>query len=255
MSDPTPNAAPWYAEALPAETHEFVANKAWKGPADVVNAYQSLERFVGAEKAGRGVILPKDDNDADGWNGLYQKLGRPEKPEGYGLESDFGKAAAPWLHEAGLTPRQAKALASKWDGYVSSQQEAQQKALADQWEQESAALKSEWGDKYDANLDVAKRAAQRLGVDEATLEKIQSGMGQAGLMKFMSQVGALFAEDKSPEGTRPAGGRTPEVAQAEIRALMTDRDFAQKRMAGDRDAIRMWNELHEQAYPGKFQAA
>jgi hypothetical protein len=248
----TATSTPWYAEAVPAEAHEYVANKQWKGPGDAVSAYQSLERFLGADKAGRGVVLPKDENDAEGWNSLYSKLGRPEKPDGYGLPDGFGKTASEWFHEAGLTPKQAKALAEKWDGFSAAEQERIQTELASQWEQESTALKSEWGDKYDAQIDSAKRAAQRLGVDEATLEKLQSGMGQAGLMKFFSQVGSLFAEDKAPDGTKPAMGRTPEVAQAEIRALMQDAEFAKRRMSGDVVAVKQWNELHAQAFPGNY---
>lgn len=245
---------PWYAEAVPAEAHEYVANKGWKSPGDAITAYQSLERFMGADKAGRGVVWPKDENDADGWNAVYSRL-RPEKPDAYGLTDGFGKTASEWFHEAGLSPKQAKALAEKWDGYAKTEQERMQAEMAKAWESESAALKSEWADKYDAQIDTAKRAAARLGVDEATLEKLQSGMGQAGLMKFMAQVGALFAEDATPNGTPVAGPRTADDAQAEIKRLMTDTEFFKRRLAGESAAVKLWDDLHKRAYPGDYKAA
>lgn len=249
------NEAPWYAETVPAEAHEYVSNKGWKGPGDAVTAYQSLEKFLGADKAGRGVVLPKDENDADGWNALYSKLGRPEKPDGYGLTEGFGKTAAEWFHEAGLTPKQAQALATKWNGYAESAKAQQEAELAKAWEAEAATLKSEWGDKYDAQIETAKRAAARLGVDEATLDKLQSGMGQAGLMKFMAQVGALFAEDAAPQGSSVNAGRTPEAAQAQIKALMADKGFFERRRSGDAEAVKLWDDLHKQAFPGDYKAA
>lgn len=57
------------------------------------------------------MVIPKDDTDEAGWNAVYGKLGRPDKPDGYKvpdqikddpLVTEFSTHA----HKLGLTARQ-----------------------------------------------------------------------------------------------------------------------------------------------------
>lgn len=256
----TPAETPWYAEVVPQDQHEWIANKKWDGPAAVVRDYRNLESYVGADKAGRGVIIPKDD-DPEAWGQVYDKLGRPGKPEEYGLPvpegdpGEFAKQAASWFHEAGLTKRQADALAGKWNEYAGAQQgeaakaeEARQAALAEEWTQAETALRTEWGEQYDNNLNMARAAAQKLGVDPDALEKMQGVMGQAALMRHFHSVAQLYREGElAPGGQNKSGAMTPAQARAEIKALQQDRTFYEKLKAGDVEAQKRWTQLHEVA--------
>ena len=69
----------WY-DAFPEDVRGLVQNKGWQSPVDAIQSYTNLEKFLGADKAGRGLVLPKDDAGADEWGQVYDRLGRPADP-------------------------------------------------------------------------------------------------------------------------------------------------------------------------------
>jgi len=75
-----------WADSLPDDLRQVVLNKGWREPSDALKSYRHLEEFLGAEKSGRGIVLPKSEDDAEGYARLYQALGRPESAGDYGLE-------------------------------------------------------------------------------------------------------------------------------------------------------------------------
>ena len=46
----------WYS-GLPEETRGMVEIKGWKGPEDAIQSYANLEKMLGADKAGRGLVI------------------------------------------------------------------------------------------------------------------------------------------------------------------------------------------------------
>ena len=108
-----PNSQPtaWHGDSH----KDFVAGKGWKTGDDAITGYQNLEKLIGAEKAGRSVVLPKDENDVEGNKAFRAKLGVPEKVDGYAIPEAYREAlkddalmphvaAAALKH--GLTPKQ-----------------------------------------------------------------------------------------------------------------------------------------------------
>ena len=78
--NPAAPAPAWYApEGIDPNTStqlgELVKAKGWKGPADALLSYQNLEKVFGADKAGRTILAPQSDDDADGWR--HADLGWP----------------------------------------------------------------------------------------------------------------------------------------------------------------------------------
>ena len=80
----------------------------------MLESYRHLEKLIGRDK----IALPKE-GDAEAWNAVYDRLGRPENAEGYeiavpeGLERDsaFEEQMRGLFHKAGLTKMQVAALA------------------------------------------------------------------------------------------------------------------------------------------------
>lgn len=98
----------------------------------------------------------------------------------------------------------------------------------------SDALRAEWGSNYDANLEMAKRAARATGLSaevSAELEKALSGPdgkgGSVGLMKFFQHLGSRMGEAQlvgdDASGARTA--QTPGEARLERLQLEKDPDF------------------------------
>lgn len=139
----------------------------------------------------------------------------PETADGYeipvpeGEPPEFAKAVAPLFHKAGLSPDQAKALATGWNEMQAAERAADAERVAAA-ERESAALaerqqadlKREWGDKFDANTELARRAI-RSGMAAAGLKddgmaemigSLEKAHGFGAVHKFFAALGAPMAE-------------------------------------------------------------
>jgi len=76
----------WIDSIEDSELKGYVSNKGWSDPAELAKGYQNLEKLLGSEK----MPMPKGPEDAEGWNRVYDKLGRPESPDGYGIKAPDG---------------------------------------------------------------------------------------------------------------------------------------------------------------------
>lgn len=132
----------------------------------------------------------------------------PDSPDGYTLpvpEGDdgaFAKTASAWFHEAGVPPAQAEKLAEKWNAFAAEQakasqeEEAAQEAQAEaQFKADEASLRKEWGDKYDANIELGKRAYREFGFTSDVVDAIEAKVGPAQLFKLFANIGKGLGED------------------------------------------------------------
>jgi hypothetical protein len=249
--------AAWSAN-LPDDFRGYAEKKGWSGPEAVVESYRNLEKLIGVKD--RLVTLPESVEDADGWNDVYKKLGRPDSPEDYqvnwGDKSDdnFVGWARKNFHEIGLSNQQAAALTDRWNEMNKNLSEEQNKAQSVQFEQEFNQLKSEWGAAYEKHLSVAKRAVAELNIDNETIGKLEQTMGFSGVMKMMQKIGDKFSEASFVAGDRPVGldaAVTPEQAKHEIAELKKDKNWQKQYLEGDKAARRRFSQLHKWAYPGE----
>jgi hypothetical protein len=250
-------AADWTA-SFPDDIRGVIQTKGWKSPADAIGSYVNLEKLMGADKAGRGVVLPKDDAPAEEWAAFHNRLGRPESPDGYKIpvpEGDagaFAKQASQWFHEAGLTAKQAETLASKWNEHVGGATQQQQAQFEQQAAIDMQDLQQAWGDKFEANAELARRARREAGLSDAEGQAIERALGLKKAAEVFSFLGRQFAEApiKGGEGAqRGTFGGTPEDARARISALKADTGWTAKYLSGDTDARSEFERLHRIAYP------
>ena len=246
----------------------LVQTKGWKSPADALQSYQELESTLGRDK----VVVPGANAKPEDWDKVYAKLGRPEKPDGYGLkplegmpEGLYDQKSAAWFasvaHKAGLNPSQARLLHDEFAKLQVEGHNAKINAVRQAGEQGEAALRSEWGPDYDVRVQTAQRAAKAIGIDAPTLDKIETALGYAGLMKFFAGVGAKMGEDVAVgRGGGAANPATQEGAMAEIGRIYAeaakDPGHAYHKPTtpeGQALAKRMMD-LHAIAYPGNIAA-
>lgn len=230
-----PPATGWWDQVKDPEVKGWLGNKKFPDVETAFRSYRGMEQLMGAEKAGRTVMLPKDENDAEGWKALSAKLGVPEKPDDYklpmpeGVDDGFAKTAAQWFHETGVPPRQAKAIAEKWNGWVASQVQAGEEAEKAESAKQMGALEKEWGNEFAPKRELAQRGyrdfAKQFGLDDkAALERAESVLGAANLTKFFAGLGALNAES-SFAGSDGKGsfGMTAQEAQRQVDQIIADR--------------------------------
>lgn len=252
MTDPTqptdpatpPPAAPWYGADAGDDIRGFVENKGWDSPLKAVDAYRNLESFVGADKAGRGVVWPKDETDAEGWKAIHQRLGVPETPDAYNIpvpeggNPEFAKAIAPVMHRLGLTAKQAEGLAQYVNQFETEQAakfETESKARA---EQEIAKFKADLGAAFTPTVELGKRAAASLGIKDEQFSALEEVLGLKGTVELFASIGKKLGEDSFAGDGVPAGGdMSPQGAKARLEALRNDQAWVAKVLSGDIKAV------------------
>ena len=236
-----PKENPCWTDAVEdGELREFARNKGWKQPAEMVQGYRNLEKLIGGEK----VPLPKGEADTEGWERVYKALGRPATPEEYQL-ADADSAAQ--YHKLGLTARQASGL-NTWQ---TEQQTAKQAAAAEEHARQLAAVRKEWGQDFESNVRLGKRAVRELGL-EGSVEALETALGSGELLRLTAKLGRGLAEDRFA-GQSGAGrfGMSQEEAQEELGRLQRDKGFVKRYLEGDSDSVRRFTQLHAVAYPGQ----
>jgi hypothetical protein len=230
-SEAAPADAPFYASFEDEGLRGFVENKGVKKPEQLASMYHNLEKVVGADKAGRTVVMPGPDADEAAMSEFYGKLGRPEAADGYDLpvpEGDDG-AMAEWakgvFHGAGLTAKQATAVAEAWNSHMKGMQQAHQEQSQQTAAEAEAELKREWGAAYDRKIEGVERAAQALSISDDELAGLRSSMGPAGAMRFVDRLAVKLGEDVVIDGDAVGGALTPQTASAEIQKLGMDSEF------------------------------
>lgn len=235
-----PNAAnaAWFGELpsdRPQEFRDWVTNKGFKDPVSALESQFNLEKLIGFEKAGRTVVLPKDDKDVEGLKSFRTKMGVPESPDKYELplvEGDtseaskkFSSTVANWMHELGVPKSAAQALAQRHNDYFTSEIKAQQDAEQAQSAQALTELKGKWGDKFEANAEYARRFLKGSGWDDAKLAKYEATFGTASMLEDFHKWGSATGEHAFANGEGGGGsfGITMTQAQDKLNTMRTAR--------------------------------
>ncbi len=261
---PAASTTPTTAQPLPwltgadETTLGYVRNKGWTDPAQVLDGYRNLEKLLGAERAGQTVVLPKEGADPKEWASIYDRMGRPTGPDGYKVELPQGgdakvqSAVLEKFHELGLTKSQGEALASWYNGLGVQAAQEQQAQRVQQFQQEDADVRREWGTAFTQELAKAQAAARGLGLDAQTIDKLSDALGHKGTLQLLNKIGNRMGEDTFVSGdsnTQFGSAMTPAQAKAAIASRMADRDFVKQYTSGAAAARSEMERLHRYAYP------
>ena len=203
----------------------------------------------------KGVILPKGPDDQEGLAAFRKAIGVPETPDQYpapplpeGLVADEAtdKQLRAWALELGWTPQQYTGFAQRIADWNVATQRQQQQQRAASLEAARAALRTEWGPAYDAQVQQADGFLPTLGamvrnpstIVNAAAESVpsmlaggapppQHGHGGAPLRRVpqgrkgpATRVGPHHRAGAEPLPRRPAGqdrGRERAVRQTHFR--------------------------------------
>ncbi len=174
--------------------------------------------YLEQEKMNSGrVKIPVDTDSAETKSAFYQKLGRPDNVEGYNLpqlpegqeyDTELIGTMRGIAFESGVSDSQFGGLVAK---FVEAQGAAVATKLAEQnREAEStiSELQTEWGQDYDKNIEVSRRALKELipeGMDENALVGLieeKNLDNNKNFVKFLQNIGAKILDDKYEKGER-----------------------------------------------------
>lgn len=241
-ADPAaPADLPSWAAELGPEDQEWLGKAGHRELPKLVKSHRELERFLGADKAGRGLVLPAESpaENPEAWSAVYERLGRPAEPAAYGLDRlegadpAFAADAAAAFHAAGLNPAQAESLAEWWSTKAAGAKAGAEEARAEadaafeaKGEAEIQELRKAWGESYEARAEAGRRAARQFGFSAEELTKMERALGTRGLIERMAAIGAALAEDAGPPAEAQATGPgNAASAKAQIESLKRDPAF------------------------------
>lgn len=251
-----PSANSVWTAAFDEDTNAYVSNKGWKEPSDLLMSYRNLEKFAGGAK--NLLELPPENATPEQLDAFYSKLGRPASPDEYGIRPPEGAdpELTNWFkgtaHKLGLSAKQAEQLFTEWNGMSSAMQEKLQAQQAQESENAIKSLKQEWGQAFDQNIGAGRRAVAALGLDAGKLAAYEEKLGTAEMLKLFATLGSKMGEDTFA-GERGEGGfgTSPAQARQQIADLKLDKQFMDKYLNGDPDAVAKMKRLTEAAYAGQ----
>lgn len=158
--------------------------------------------------------LPDNATDEDRAT-YYDALGRPKQASEYEFDGE-DKNAPEWtnhwkgeFHKLGLTKPQAKQLSTSFNAQIQSMVKAHNDALAADGARIESEIKSQWGDKYDTNVELAKRMWSKHG--EGDFDKAFANAPPAirsANIKMLVKFASLTGEDTSPQSGHSATSKT-----------------------------------------------
>ncbi len=189
---------------------------------------------------------------------FFNKLGRPETPDGYDAEipEELGAMVNPEqlknyrevAHKAGLSKDQAKALLEFDINRTMEQMEANQQVA-------KTTLSSEWGDAFDQRINLAKEGLKRF--EEKYPEHVNAiRQGPAGnnpvVLMMAAELGKMYKESGIVVGNRSVNyGLTPTEAKARINEVMGNTGHAYHNDSDPKhwQAVEEVETLYKAAYP------
>lgn len=253
-------AKPWF-DGIDAETRGHWDNKGWKYQDDpkplvteLTKAWKNLEQHFGVP-AERLIKLPKDATDEAGLKAMRARLGVPAEPKEYDfsavkfadgteLEAGFTDRMRAALHKAGVPKDVGPEIVKEVVGYLGDADKAELAERTAKVQTERAQLQKEWGTNYEFNRLTAMQGAKRLGVDEATVQKLENEVGFAKIMEMFRKVGAGTSEDTFQDNALVNGIPTTKAGAIARRAeLMKDSAWCERYLSGDTAAKAEMNNL------------
>ena len=211
----------WRA-GLPDDLKQNEAFVPFKTVGDFAKSHLEVSTKAKELEAKLGDSIPKlpDNATAEDRNLYYNALGRPTQASEYEFDGE-DKNAPEWtnfwkgeFHGLGLTKDQAKQLSGKWNAQMAAVVKAHNDALAAETTQAEQKLRTELGDKYDTNVELAKRMWQKHG--EGDFDKAFAnapGTVRFANIRMLLKFAALTGEDVSPQGGNSQAKNVPSDKQ------------------------------------------
>ena len=205
----TTPAAPGWVAGLPDQLKANESLTKFKTVGDLASDYlaTSTKATELEQKVSNSIPkLTETATDADR-AAFYDALGRPKDAKEYEFDGE-DKNAPEWTnhwkqvsHSLGLTKTQAKNLSTAFNAQMTQMVEAHNAKIAGEVTAATEKLKSEWGDKFDTNVELAKRVYQKhIGTEFDKDFDAGTGTTRLQTMRLIMKFAALTGEDRSPQG-------------------------------------------------------
>lgn len=245
-----------FLTSLPDEIREHPSLAPIKDVENLARSYVNAQRLIGADKMPIPVNPTEEDLD-----NIYNRLGRPESPEGYEIKADGNiideQVAADYselAHKLRLSPEQASGILDYYKSSIEQSAQGMQVDAEAQAAETEAALRQEWGKAYDQKILDAKNVFRDFGAENMLEMQLADGTLIGNHPEFIKAFASIaeFKQSATSEDTigEATSNRalTPQQAQNEIDSIMNDKSHAywdRKNPVGRQVAIERMQQLME----------
>ena len=209
VTEPQATTPPGWTAALPDPLKTNADLTKFEKVGDLANDYLSVSTKARELEQRVGNSIPKlKDGATDAERAaFYDALGRPKDAKEYEFDGE-DKNAPEWTahwkqvsHQLGLTKDQAKNLSSAFNKQMQGMVEAHNAKIAGEIATATEKLKSEWGDKFDTNVELAKRVYQKhIGTEFDKDFDAGTGTTRLQTMRLIMKFAALTGEEPITAG-------------------------------------------------------
>ena len=249
-----------WRSALPEDLRDHQALQNISDVGTLAKTMIHAQSMVGAEK----IAVPGKWATDEDWDQVYTKLGRPDDATGYEfdtgeveMDQEFVGAFRDAAHKAGLSGRQAQALATWYTSMAGEHgPEAQQVNIEANKAEVEAELRNEYGNAFDDRLAIGDNLIDEFGAEGLAELRLESGIPLVNHPAFIrTMINAAHyiqenvAEDKMI-GDKGSNAMTPAEADQQIQHLMReDSPYWDNRHPMHHATVQEVLKLHEQKYP------
>jgi len=226
QSQPTQEQQVDFQSLIPESYKEEKSLQNFSNMDDFVKSYLHSQKLVGADK----IPVPNKMATDEDWKAVYDRLGRPETPDGYKynlpketkLEESTLKAFSEEAHKLGLLPKQAEGIINYYNSIAEqSEQAATVNEEAARAEAE-AELRKEYGPAYDLKIAQARNlATNTFGQDFLRDTKLADGSvlgNHPQVVRAFADLASKMSEDGIVQG-EAASAMTVKEIDGEIESL------------------------------------
>jgi hypothetical protein len=244
----------WIEQYVPEDLRGEKTLEKFKGEDGIGNLAKS---YIEMEKWKGGAIrIPAENASLEEVNDFRKKLGIPEAPEKYELkykehdalkvDETADKTYKELAHKAGLTPKQAQALADFDSDRTIQAYESYKKSVDDMVNQ----VKTDWGNEYQVKLDKANNVIRTFldEKDKAVLDAFQDNPVYPVLARMFSKIGDSMAEHKFVPNNQTDASGSKAALQEKANGLIAIYTDTRKDQATRDKAYKEAQQVFEQIY-------
>lgn len=223
---------PQWLPGVDADTAKFITGKTVADLPGLAKGYVEAQRALSQP---RPFEMPKE-GDVEGLKKLNAALGVPDAPDKYdfgdagkGMSDDAKKLWMGELHKLGIPQKAAAGLVGLVSAQAAAHQQKQVTEANGRIEEAVTKLKAEWGDKYDANYDLANRGWVKVAGDIGWSKEMMEAVERLpGGTRAIHQLGLLLGRHTVEAGFVGSDGQnkgmTREGARQELEAMFANSD-------------------------------
>ena len=215
-----------FKSLIPEDFKEEKSLQNFQNMNDFVKSYLHSQKLVGADK----IPVPNKMATDEDWNAVYERLGRPETPDGYKyelpketkLEESTLKAFSEEAHKLGLLPKQAQGIINYYNSMAEQSEQAAQVNEEAARASAEAELRKEYGPAYDLKIAQARNLATKsLGSDFLKNTKLADGTvlgNHPQVVRAFADLASKMSEDSMVPGESTSAMTVKEI-DSEIESL------------------------------------